>query len=285
MEKINVLLDVGTEILKSAQIPQARKEARLLLQYALKLDTDSFFTYIYCGEHFVPKNPYLSWIKRRASHEPFAYICKSKEFWSLPFSLSKETLIPRPDSEILIDSLCQIKADKDAPLNILDLGTGSGCLLVAALSEYQKSYGIGIDKNIHAACVAQSNVSTHHLTKRADIIISHWDSALAQNLDFDVILCNPPYIPTKDMQKLDKNVKNYEPLFALDGGEDGLDAYRYLFSRVQSRLNSEGIALFEMGIYQKDQLIALAKENHLRVEGIFSDLGSIERVIALRKLQ
>jgi release factor glutamine methyltransferase len=216
-------------------------------------------------------------IARRAAREPLAYITGHKEFWSLDFAVGPGCLIPRPDTETLIEAALSLHPDRAAPLSILDLGTGSGCLLIAALKEFPGARGVGIDSSPEALAWAWRNVAAHHLQDRATLIESAWlDDA---SPGFDLILSNPPYIPSVEIGRLAPEVARHEPRAAFDGGPDGLDAYRALAPRIARLLGPAGHALLEIGNGQSAQVPMLLADADLKVLKINHDLAGIPRCI------
>jgi release factor glutamine methyltransferase len=223
------------------------------------------------------RNPgiFESYIKRRLAHEPVAYIVGYKEFWSLELIVEPGVLIPRPATETIIEQVFDRYPDIGAPLKILDLGTGSGCLLTALLKEYPNASGLGIDESEQALSVAARNIERNGVKARAELKRGNW----MENLDggWDVIVSNPPYIPTGDIPGLDPDVRDYEPLGALDGGPDGLDAVRALAAGFRRLL--KGTAFVEIGIGQAESAQILMADAGLSVHHIASDLAGIPRVV------
>src|SRR5262249_6927655 len=196
------------------------------------------------------------YLARRMAGEPVARIVGQKEFWSLPFRLGRETLVPRPETETLVEAALTIFPDRDAPLSALDLGTGTGILLAALLAERPRASGIAVDRSEPALSVARANLRSLGFAPRAQFLVGDWGAALGAR--FDLILCNPPYIAKHEFEGLPLEVRNYDPHFALDGGEDGLDAYRALIPDVERLLNDEGAAVIELGRGQPPALSTLA---------------------------
>src|SRR5262245_31681655 len=199
---------------------EARREARLLLEHCLALSPGDLRS----GEH-APMTAadlvrYESLIERRRTREPVSQILGQWEFWGLPFFVTRDTLTPRPDSETLVQAALSLIGDRDAPIQILDLGTGTGCLLLALLHELPSARGLGIDKSAAALTVAQRNASALGLADRARFAPGDWTAGLTES--FDLILCNPPYIPSGEIAGLMPEVSQHEPGLALDGGPDGL---------------------------------------------------------------
>ena len=224
-------------------------------------------------------------IDRRLRGEPVARIIGTKEFWSLDFRLSPGTLVPRPDTETLVEAtLRRIDAEgqRDAPLRLLDLGTGSGCILLALLSELPKATGIGTDCSPDAVATATSNAARLGLSDRADFVAGDW----AEGIDgpFDVVVSNPPYIETADLPDLPVEVIGHDPSLALDGGEDGLDPYRAILPEIPGLLAKGGFAVVEYGPRQSEPIAALARSVGLGA-ATGCDLGGRERIALLTMLK
>ena len=221
------------------------------------------------------------YIQRRQTGEPVAKIIGTKGFWKLDLAVSKDTLDPRPDSETMITAVLENYPDKEANLRILDLGTGSGCLLLALLDEYKNATGIGMDASMSALQIAQKNVDKY-APDRAKLLCRSWDmtSWWRDMGGFDIVVCNPPYIPTQDIAKLDKDVKDFDPMQALDGGMDGLNEYRKLSNSVPEVLKQHGMAFFEIGQGQYADVTDIMQANKLILKNFYYDLGNILRVLA-----
>jgi len=218
-------------------------------------------------------------VARRAAREPLALILGRREFWSLEFAVSPATLIPRPDSETLIEAALAAFADRAPPGHVLDLGTGTGCLLLAALSEFRGAIGIGVDRSAAAAALAARNAASLGMTDRAAFACCDWAGALHGR--FDLVLCNPPYIPSSDLGSLMPEVARHEPWSALDGGPDGLSSYRQLMPELPRLLSPGGIAVLELGAGQAKAVTALAWEAGFSATAR-QDLSGIVRVLVLR---
>ena len=218
-------------------------------------------------------------LARREAHEPLALILGRREFWSLEFAVSPATLVPRPESETLIEAAVTAFAGREPPRLALDLGTGTGCLLLAALSEFPQAFGVGVDRSSGAVALAARNAATLGLGDRARFVLAEWDEALAGR--FDLVLCNPPYIRGGDIDQLMPEIACYEPKSALDGGTDGLDAYRRLIPRLGCLLNPDGLAVFEVGSGQAGDVAKMAQLAGLTAEKRH-DLGGIPRALLLR---
>lgn len=218
-------------------------------------------------------------LARRLSGEPVARILGAWEFWGLPFRLAPETLVPRPDTEILVEAALASVPDRNAPLRCLDLGTGSGCILVALLSELPHAAGIGLDRSEKALRTARHNALANGLGNRAAFAAADWCDPLRGR--FDLVVSNPPYIARAVIQQLDRDVRQHDPLAALDGGPDGLDAYRRILAGVRSNglLAPGGRLLFEIGYDQADPVRALARAAGFTDFGLKQDLAGHDRVL------
>ncbi len=228
-------------------------------------------------------------LERRCLHEPMAYITGTREFYSLPFTVSAATLIPRPDSETVIDAVvAYMGGKKSGQIKILDIGTGSGCLLLALLSEIEMSSGTGIDISNDALEIASQNAVTLGLSARANFLNVNWkETNWTKKLGgkFDLIISNPPYITDEELESLDITVRNFEPLAALGGGKDGLDSYGILIGALSELLNDGGIVAFEVGHKQAQIVADLLVEKGLQVIEIREDLSGIERAVLARKIK
>jgi release factor glutamine methyltransferase len=216
---------------------------------------------------------------RRAAGEPLSRILGRREFWGLEFALSPETLDPRPDTETIVEAaLAAFAARRDEALRIVDFGVGSGALLAALLSEFPAAHGVGVDLSPGAAAQARANLESLGLEARAEIRVGDW----AEGLDgrFDLIVANPPYVRSGDIAGLAREVRDHDPRLALDGGADGLDAYRALTPQIARRLASAGRFLVEVGAGQADAVKALATAAGLADLATHRDLAGVERVVS-----
>jgi release factor glutamine methyltransferase len=271
MRREDALAKITAKLAESG-IENPRREARLLLAAALYTDATGLLR-----SENVDEAAFAPLLARRAAHEPLAYISGHREFWGLDFQVSPATLIPRPDSETLVEAALQTFPDRDAVQTILDLGTGTGCLLIAALKEFDAAHGVGIDISVQAAALARRNATTHQVD--ALFLVGNWADALDQK--FDLILANPPYILSTDIKHLMPDVQNYEPASALDGGPDGFDAYRAIIGDLPRLLAPNGAAILEMGIGQETQILRLAETAGLHMTSR-ADLAGIPRAAILR---
>lgn len=210
---------------------------------------------------------------------PLSRLYGEREFWGLDFALSPDTLDPRPDTETLIEAVLQRYRD-NAPKRILDLGTGTGCILIALLKEFPQATGVGVDLSQQALETARQNAQANGVAGRAEFIQSDWTDSIGES--FDLVVSNPPYIRKDVIQNLDDSVKNHDPILALDGGEDGLQAYKKIFSGLFCILNPGGRAFFEIGFDQEKSIRRLSEESRFLVESTLADLAGHTRVLELR---
>ena len=217
---------------------------------------------------------------RRLAHEPVSKIIGHRGFWKSDFITSADVLDPRPDSETIIEAVLKTYPDRSQTHHILDVGVGSGCLLFSLLDEYPNARGTGIDKSQAALNIASQNKGQRRAElKQIDFKIPEWSKTFGI---FDIIISNPPYIPTADISSLSPDVQNYDPLLALDGGSDGLDAYRALAQSVKAVLAPGGHLFLEIGIGQGKQVRALFENTGLTFIRSDKDLAGIERALIFR---
>lgn len=225
-------------------------------------------------------------LARRRGREPMAQILGRREFWSLDFIVTGDTLTPRPDSETVIAAaLAWLDRERMSAPRVLDLGTGTGCLLLALLHECAEATGLGLDISAAAIAVAEENAARLGLANRAEFRRADWNDDWMDGRDapFDLILANPPYIPAGEIDGLQPEVARYEPRVALDGGTDGLDAYRDLTGNMARWLRPGGAALLEIGQGQDTKVGALASTADLAVTAVERDLAGIARCVVLRR--
>lgn len=218
---------------------------------------------------------------RREAREPIGRILGRRGFWSLDLRLGPDTLEPRPDTETVVEAVLDAVPDLAAPLRILDLGTGTGCILLALLAEYPTARGLGIDIAPGAVDIATANAADAGMDGRATFRLGNWGEGLDGT--FDVIVSNPPYIPAAEIAALDPEVRSHDPVRALDGGTDGLDAYRLLAPLVARHLAPGGVAVFEVGAGQAPAVAAMLSDSGLDAVWNRTDLGGVERCVCARR--
>lgn len=266
-------LRLGAERLKDAGIDNPRLEARLLLAHALGVEQSDLAV---MPEADLAPDAFLALVARRAAREPLAYILGRREFWSLNFEVSPATLIPRPDSETLIAAALSLRPKRERVRRVLDLGTGTGCLLLAALTEFPAASGIGLDLVPAAAALARRNAARLGLAARAAFLVGDWAAAVESR--FDLVLSNPPYVKSAAFPGLMADVADHEPASALDGGADGLEPYRRIFPELPRLLAPGGMAILEVGVGQAAALGVLAGTAGVTTS-IMADLAGIPRAL------
>lgn len=217
-------------------------------------------------------------LARRLTGEPLWRILGAREFWGLSFALSPGTLEPRPDSETLIEAaLIHLAPRRHEPLRLLDLGTGTGCLLIATLREFPQATGLGIDLSPDAVATATGNAARNDVAQRVAFTQGDWTHGISEL--FDLILSNPPYIGSDEIADLDRNVREHDPLLALDGGPDGLTAYRALAAALPGHLKPGGLAILEIGAGQEEAVVTLMRQAGLDHLDSRRDLGGHIRAL------
>ena len=277
------ILQPLTDVLRQAGITSARIDARCILGLVLGRD-----------EPVLPHETIHRWTldqqhlldalrKRRQTGEPISRMRGWREFWSMRFDVSSGTFDPRPDSETVIMAATEWARNHRPVARILDLGTGTGCLLLACLAELPQATGIGVDKITEAVTVATTNANRNGFSGRAQFYLADFVADLTGHGQFDLILSNPPYIPLADIKELDSDVRHFDPLATLDGGLDGLNCFRVLFPQIAILLGDNGVAFLEIGAGQGEAVASIGMANKLRLTGSFNDLSGQERCLQFRK--
>jgi release factor glutamine methyltransferase len=261
-------------------------DSRILLGFAMGLDRA-----IYPHEKInITKNEiniFKKCIQNRIKGKPVSRILGFKNFWKMNFKISKATLDPRPDSEVIIETIMKFYPDKSKILRILDLGSGSGCLGLSILYEYNKSKAFFLDSSLESLKIAKYNALKYKMDKRSEFVCLNWNDEMwdkelhdiAKGNLFDIIISNPPYIPSSQIQELQIEVKTYEPAMALDGGEDGMTSYKCILPKLANLLSSEGNAFIEIGINQKNDINKIANSCDLIFKESNKDLSDVIRVL------
>ena len=261
------LLNKGSNKLRLKKINTHRLDSEILLSKVLKKKREEIIINLdqkISLKHIVKYNNLIS---RRSQNEPIAYIIKAKEFWSKNFFVSNNTLIPRPETELMVDKL--LKIFKKKSISILDVGTGSGCILISLLSELKKSRGLGIDVSKKAILIARKNANKHKVSNKVNFLNKSISSNFNQK--FDLIVSNPPYIRTNDIKNLSKDIKKFEPIIALDGGNDGLDLIKKVIYKTKNILKFKGMLALEIGYEQYKKVSKILIKNNFKIEHTIKD--------------
>ena len=275
MNDVRTCLKRGADRLAAAGIDNPWREARLLLAQATGLGETILIGYP--ERRIGDCDAFTGLVDRRAAREPMSHLLGRHEFWSLQFEVTADTLDPRPDSETIIEAAVDsMPRDEDA-FRILDLGTGTGCLLAALLTVFPAAWGVGVDRSPATASVAVRNFDRLGMPDRARVIVADWGAAL--DGAFDLIVANPPYIPTEEINSLQPEVAKYDPILALDGGMDGLDAFRRLMSGLPKLLAENGVAIVEFGDGQSASVGRIAESAGLRIRDVRADLAGRPRCL------
>ncbi len=270
-ETVEQALAAGGARLRDAGVEAPRRDALLLLAAMLAVAPDTLRMRPERPLDAAERSAFETVLARRAGREPVSRIVGVREFWSLPFKITRDTLDPRADSETLIDAVLARIGDRNAPLDILDLGTGSGCLLLALLSELPAARGLGVDISEAALQVARENAAALDLSGRANFLRASWGAALGGA--WQVIVSNPPYILSGELPDLAPEVQDFDPPVALAGGPDGLDAYRALAPEIARLMAPGGLAALEIGTTQIDSVEMLLRAAGLQDVGRERDLA------------
>lgn len=280
-QTIHGALEWARAALEEASQERALNDARLLLESCLEVDRQILIAY---PERLMSEAKWLAFqklIARRQACEPVSQILGQREFWGQTFKVSRDTLTPRPDSETLIEAVLTHFKDQAQPIRVLDLGVGTGCLLLSVLSEFEKAQGVGLDQSRAALDIAKQNAKCLGFEARCSFLESNWFEAVQGK--FDVILANPPYIAFNERDTLSADVREYEPECALFADENGLADYRAILSSLRAYLTDDGLAFFELGQGQANAVSDLAETFDLRVYERVLDLSGIERCLVIGK--
>ena len=267
----------------AAGLDEAATDARLFASAALGLDAAALLAWPDRAIGVGGAARLETYASRRLAREPVSRILGTQDFWGLPFRLSPATLVPRPDTETVVRSALELVSDCSARLRILDLGTGSGCILTALLTELPAASGLGLDRSADALRTARANAALNGVAARASFAASDWAAAIRG--PFHLVVSNPPYIASATIAELDPEVRRHDPPAALDGGPDGLGAHRVILADLPRLLDPAGAAVIEFGYDQADALRALVAASGLRQHGIGRDLGGRERVVIVTRQQ
>jgi release factor glutamine methyltransferase len=275
---VSDLLNLGSKILKDNKIQTHQLDSELMLSNLLKKKRERIIINSDAKVSRSVVNNFNKLIFRRSTSEPLAYILKKKEFWSKNFFVNRNTLIPRPETELLCDII--IKKFKDKKIFILDIGTGTGCVLLSILSEIKKSKGVGVDISKKAIEVAKKNSNNLRLNKRAKFVTRSLENIF--NYRFDLVVSNPPYIKTSDIKNLSIDVRKFEPKIALDGGKDGLDVIKKIIYKSKTILKKLGLLAIEIGYGQHFKVSQILKNEGFREELLVKDYRNNIRCVLAR---
>ncbi len=267
--------------LAAAGFDEPRRRARRLLAAALRVSGADIFAHPERALSAAEEARVAAMLSRVIAREPLSRIIGRREFWGLEFVLSADTLDPRPDSESVVEAVLARLPDRTPAYRFLDLGTGTGCLLLALLSEFPRAIGVGIDLAAGAALTARRNATLLGLGERAYFAVGDWAGAIAGG--FDAVVANPPYIATRAIPELPPEVRNYDPKRALDGGPDGLLDYRAIAADLFRLLRPGGLFAAEIGLGQAEAVASILAQGGLAIEGFAADLGGVIRCVVARR--
>ena len=262
----NTLSKLDSEILLSEVIKKNRQYLILNSNEELKKENIKSFDYL---------------VKRRKKGEPIAYLINKKEFWKQNFYINQNVLIPRPDTETLVEETLKL-FNVNSKLNMLDIGTGSGCILLSILKERRNFFGTGIDISKKAINVARFNAKMHQLSNRVKFYNSDVDKFLIGK--YDLVVSNPPYIKRQDLKYLEVDVKGFEPKLALDGGKDGFSKITKVISKTSTLLKRNGRFILEIGFGQKKKILSILKQNNFFINKVVKDYGKNDRCVISTKI-
>jgi len=269
------IIKFGSNLLKEKEIPSFILDSEILLSKILNKTREDIL--INLDQKINTKNisAYKEYLQRRSNNEPIAYILGEKEFWSKIFYVNTSTLIPRPETELLVGKI--LKIYKEKKISILDVGTGSGCIIISLLSGLKNSNGVGIDISKNAILTAKKNAVKYKLTKRLKFFNKSLNNIFSKK--FDLIVSNPPYIDSKNIKNLSDDIKRYEPRIALDGGNDGLDLIKKVIYKSKYILKINGMLALEIGNEQIKKVSKILIDNNFRIKHVIKDYKTNVRCV------
>ena len=268
-------IKAGSKFLKDKNISTHILDSELLLSKSLKKSREEILINLELKINEKVLADFNKYLLRRSKKEPIAYLLEEKEFWSKKFFVNKHTLIPRPETELLVAKLVNIFKKKK--ITILDIGTGTGCIIVSILSELKNSAGMAVDISREAILVAKKNACKFKLSDR--IKFSHKPFEELYGKKFDLIVSNPPYVNRKDIKNLSEDIKKFEPKMALDGGNDGLDLIKKVIYKSKKILKINGMLAFEIGNEQIKRVSKILKDNKFRIKYVIKDYRNNVRCV------
>ena len=279
--KYQGILNEGSKILKLNDIKSYNLDSEILLSSTLKLNRSQLLLNLNKRIENKEKKFFLNFIERRSKNEPIAYITGYKEFWKSKFKVNKNVLIPRPDTETIIEQVLN-ELDINSSKKILDIGTGSGCIIISILNERKKCFGVGIDISKNAVKLAKYNAKIQHIDNRIKFLNSDIDNFCGHK--YDLIISNPPYIKHHEINGLEKDIKNHEPKVALDGGIDGYNKIRLIIEKSSTLIKKTGKLFLELGINQTRETLKTLNLNGFCKTKVIKDLASKNRCIVSTKI-
>ena len=278
---IENILDKASKQLNSLNINNANLDCEVLLSNTISKDREYLILNLKQNLDKKYIDFFYNLIERRKKGEPVAYLINKKEFWKETFYVNKDVLIPRPDTEHLIEEVIKY-TDQDSKLHILDIGTGSGCILLSILSERKKFNGTGIDISKKSINISRYNAKKLKLNNRTKFYISDVDNFLIGK--YDIVISNPPYIENLSLKYLDRDVINFEPKLALDGGKDGFSEIIKVINKSSSLIKKNGIFILEIGYNQKNKAIQMLKNKGFYIKKVLKDYSKNDRCIISTKI-
>ena len=269
------IIKIGSNFLKKSKISSHIIDSELLLSKILKKSREEILINLDKKIHKEKISRFKKYLYRRSKNEPIAYILGEKEFWSKKFDVNQDTLIPRPETELLVDYIVRSYQGKN--ISILDIGTGSGCIILSLLTSLKKSSGIGVDISKKAILIAKKNALKHNLSNRVKFFNKPLEKIFGKK--FDIVVSNPPYIKTKDLKNLSEDIKKYEPRMALDGGNDGLDLIKKVIYKSKEILKIKGVLALEIGNEQIKIVSKILTDNNFRIKQVINDYKNNARCV------
>lgn len=279
--KLKELFKNSIILLKDKSIETANLDVKILLSFLLKLNTNDLINHFEDELSYNIMEDFQKLLNRRLNREPIANIIGQKNFWDYEFFVNENVLTPRPDSEVLIEAILKNYPDTNKNLKILDLGTGSGCLILTILKIYKNSLGTAVDISEKALDIAKKNAQKLNI-KNIKFLQNNWNENI--NEKFDLIISNPPYISKKEIQTLEPEVNIFNPMLALDGGDDGLDCYRYLAKNLKKNCHQNTGIFLEIGQDQENKIKQLFENEKFILDNYYKDINQIVRVLKFTNL-
>lgn len=283
MVKISQVLSQAREELDRVGVGNGGLDSLILLSYALSVSKEYVIFNPDEELSFLQEQSFFDLVNRRVAREPVSHIIQKREFFGADFFVNSKVLDPRPDSETLIETVLKIFKNPEQELDFLELGVGSGCLIVTLLKSYKNSQGVGVDISNDALEVCRKNATNHLVESRLETLQSDLFEALVVDGKFDIIVSNPPYIPSRDIENLEPEVKIHEPRIALDGGQDGLDFYKRIATGAENFLKSDGKIILEIGFGQHAEVAQIFAKAGFDLLTSKADLSGVVRVLVFER--